>query len=90
MVEKTLGEFRLTERALTLYEKWYMVYSKKLDDDPTLAGAMDALPTARVSGNLAAQEELMVRARLAGVCLAMDSISGVNGMLSQATFSHIS
>jgi len=43
VAEHTLGEFHLTNDALQLYNKWYMIYSKRLDDDPSLAGAMSRM-----------------------------------------------
>lgn len=43
IAERTLGEFSLSYEALQIYYKWYMVFSKRMDDDPSLAGAMSRM-----------------------------------------------
>lgn len=43
IAEHTLGQFQLTDEALNIYKKWYMVFSKKMEDDPSIAGAMSRM-----------------------------------------------
>jgi len=43
IAEHSLGQYELSPNALNIYNKWYMVFSKKMDDDPSLAGAMSRM-----------------------------------------------
>jgi hypothetical protein len=43
IAEHALGEYRLTDEALKIYRKWYMLFNKRMEDDPSLAGAISRM-----------------------------------------------
>jgi len=43
VAEHALGEYTLSEDALKIYRKWYMLFNKRMEDDPSLAGAISRM-----------------------------------------------